>query len=425
MTGDRFDVVVVGSRVAGASTALLLAKLGLRVLLADKARFPSDTLSSHQLQVPGAAALHRWGLLGQVLQQGSSAVSELELTVRDWTVRGRLPEVDGVSVLVSPRRLRLDHLLRTAANDAGADVADRFAVDGLEIVGGRVVGVVGRDGGRATRRVKADLVIGADGKNSIVSTTVRAPIMRSHPRQTFAAYAYWSGLVLERAEVHHLPGRAIAAFPTDDGLTVTFVAAPTSELAVARSDPVDFVRRALRGSGRLGTLIEGLQPVERVRLAPDLPHRMLKAHGPGWALVGDAGLVMDPVTAQGMTNAFLSAEMLAGSVAQAMQRDRRLDSYLHLYQDQRDRALAGMFAFTAELAALRPSVGSGLMVRRLGRSQAEVDRLLAVFSGVEQPERFFRVTSLARSLGAVGVAEQLRARAVQLWRPDRPQLISG
>ena len=58
-----YDVIVVGTRVAGASTALLLARGGLRVLAVDRARFPSDTLSTHQIQVPGVARLARWGLL--------------------------------------------------------------------------------------------------------------------------------------------------------------------------------------------------------------------------------------------------------------------------------------------------------------------------------------------------------------------------
>ena len=421
MTGDRFDVVVVGSRAAGAPTALLLARLGLRVLLADKARFPSDTLSSHQLQVPGAAALRRWGLLDQVLRHDLSAVSELELTVRDSAVRGRLPAVDGVSLLASPRRARLDHLLRTAAHDAGAELAEGFTVDGVDIVDGRAVGVVGRDASRATRRVQADLVVGADGKNSIVSAAVRARVLRNHPRQTIAAYAYWSGLQLERAEVHHLPGRAIAAFPTDGELTVTFVAAPTNELAVARRDPVSFVRGALARCDNLGRVTQRAEPVERVRLAPDLPHRMLQAHGPGWALVGDAGMVMDPVSAQGMTNAFLSAEMLARAVAMAMEDNRQLDAHLDHYQAERDRAFSSMFNFTAELARLRPSLQSALVVQHLRRSQSTVDRLLAVFSGVEDPDHFFRPVNIARSIGAAGVADLLRLRAVQLWRPDEAQ----
>jgi flavin-dependent dehydrogenase len=59
MAGQGCDVIVVGARVAGAATAMLLARRGLRVLAVDRARFPSDTLSTHQVQVPGVALLNR------------------------------------------------------------------------------------------------------------------------------------------------------------------------------------------------------------------------------------------------------------------------------------------------------------------------------------------------------------------------------
>jgi flavin-dependent dehydrogenase len=55
-----YDVIVVGTRAAGASTAMLLARRGMSVLAVDRARFPSDTLSTHQVQVRGVACLRRW-----------------------------------------------------------------------------------------------------------------------------------------------------------------------------------------------------------------------------------------------------------------------------------------------------------------------------------------------------------------------------
>ena len=63
----EYDVIVVGARVAGAATAMLLARRGLRVLVLEQARFPSDTLSTHQIQLPGVACLARWGLLDKVI----------------------------------------------------------------------------------------------------------------------------------------------------------------------------------------------------------------------------------------------------------------------------------------------------------------------------------------------------------------------
>jgi 2-polyprenyl-6-methoxyphenol hydroxylase-like FAD-dependent oxidoreductase len=72
-----YDVIVVGGRVAGSSTAMLLARRGYKVLVVDRAAFPSDTLSTHQVQVPGIAMLDRWGLLDRVIASGAPATRHL------------------------------------------------------------------------------------------------------------------------------------------------------------------------------------------------------------------------------------------------------------------------------------------------------------------------------------------------------------
>ena len=73
----RHDVVVVGARAAGAATALLLARLGHDVVVLDRAVFPADTLSTHQIARTGVVQLHRWGLLEAVLDSGAPAIREV------------------------------------------------------------------------------------------------------------------------------------------------------------------------------------------------------------------------------------------------------------------------------------------------------------------------------------------------------------
>jgi flavin-dependent dehydrogenase len=168
-TASRYDAIVVGARVAGAPTAMLLARQGLRVLLLDRARFPSDTVSSHQVQVPATAALRRWGLLDAVLSDEGSATRRVSLDVGDVVVSGTWPVVEGEGRLVSPRRTRLDQLLITAAMDAGAEVESGFTVERVLIEDGRATGVSGRLGRGARVTLRADLVVGADGKRSLVA----------------------------------------------------------------------------------------------------------------------------------------------------------------------------------------------------------------------------------------------------------------
>src|ERR1051326_9012070 len=124
-----YDVVVVGARAAGATTAMLLARAGLRVLAVDRARFPSDTLSTHQIQVPGVACLHRWGLLDKVAATGCPPTRRIRFDTGDAVLTGSYPEFEGVDAVYSPRRTMLDAILVDAARAAGAEVVEGFDVD--------------------------------------------------------------------------------------------------------------------------------------------------------------------------------------------------------------------------------------------------------------------------------------------------------
>ena len=103
-----YDVIVVGTRVAGASTAMLLARRGLKVLAVDRAAFPSDTLSTHQVQVPGVARLARWGILDGVVAAGTPAATSVRFDPGQVVLRGSFREFEGASAVYSPRRTLLD-----------------------------------------------------------------------------------------------------------------------------------------------------------------------------------------------------------------------------------------------------------------------------------------------------------------------------
>ena len=177
-----YDVIVVGARVAGASTALLLARRGLKVLAVDRAEFPSDTLSTHQVQVPGVARLRRWGMLDGVVAAGPPPAASVRFDPGPVVLRGRFPEFEGASAVYSPRRTLLDKLLVDAARAAGAEVRERFAFDSLVFDGDRVVGIRGRSRGGAAVTETARLVVGADGRHSAVAKAVRAPASETPPQ---------------------------------------------------------------------------------------------------------------------------------------------------------------------------------------------------------------------------------------------------
>ena len=298
-----YDVIVVGARVAGSSTAMLLAGRGLRVLVVDRAAFPSDTLSTHQVQLPGGARLRQWGLLDRVVASGAPPARQVRFDAGPVVLRGRFPAFEGVDAVYSPRRTVLDAWLLEAARTAGAEVRERFTVEELVVDGGRVTGVRGRDKGGRPVVERARLVVGADGKHSLVARTVAAAVHHERPPLSMGCYTYWQDVPLYGGEIYSRPRRAIGAWPTNDGLTLTYLAWPVEEFPAFRADVEGNVLRTLDLAGDLGERVRAGRRAERFRASPDLPNVVRRPYGPGWALVGDAGLVMDPMTGQGIGDA--------------------------------------------------------------------------------------------------------------------------
>ncbi len=164
---DRYDVVIAGARCSGASTAMLLARQGLRVLVVDPTEHGSDTLSTHALMRGGVLQLHRWGVLDAVRAAGTPAIRKTTFHYGEEATEVMIKPRDGVDALYAPRRTVLDTVLVDAALSAGAEVAHGRSVVGLlgdpqeRIRGVRITGV-----DKSVTEVAADLVIGADGVRS-------------------------------------------------------------------------------------------------------------------------------------------------------------------------------------------------------------------------------------------------------------------
>src|SRR5712691_8583634 len=115
-----WDVVVVGGRAAGASTAMLLARAGMRVLCVERTRLGSDTLSTHALMRAGTLLLAKWGLLDSVIDAGTPAVQRTLFHYGAESVPVSIRPAAGVDALYAPRRTLIDRLLVGAAVAAGA-----------------------------------------------------------------------------------------------------------------------------------------------------------------------------------------------------------------------------------------------------------------------------------------------------------------
>ena len=305
-----FDAIVVGARCAGAPTAMLLARAGHRVLLLDRATFPSDTLSTHVIHQPGVAALARWGLLDTLRASGCPPLDRARYEVADIRLDGCARGVAGSAPAYAPRRHVLDTILVEAATAAGAELREGCRVTGLlHDDTGRVAGVAGSHGGRRFS-ARARLVIGADGMRSTVARLVRAPYTVRDPRLTCAYYSYWADVPAD-LELYEQTGGWVAAVPTHDDATLVLAYFPQSRFDEVRTDAarahLDQVRTT---APALYDRLRRKEQVERLRGTGDQQNFFRQAAGPGWALVGDAGHHKDSITARGISDAFFQAETL-------------------------------------------------------------------------------------------------------------------
>src|SRR5712691_2312044 len=403
-----YDVIVVGCRVAGAATAMLLARAGLRVLAVDRASFPSDTLSTHQLQVPGVARLKRWGVLDSLIAAGTPATRKVSFSFAGSIVRGRMPAVDGVDALYSPRRTILDNALVNAAGQAGVEVRQRFVVERLLFDGLRVTGVAGREKGGVPVTERASLIIGADGKHSLVAAAVAAKVKFERGALTAASYTYWDGIELGGGEMYGLDGAAVGAWPTNDRLAMVYVARPLATFKASHDERVADYTNTIDRCGDLGARARSSRMAERVRSTIDVPNHIRRSFGAGWALAGDAGAVMDPITGQGMADALRDAEFLAEAAVAGLGGSVPLEHALGRYERRRDAALRPMLRMTLRLAALRP-VGAfeHALFEALATQPADADRFFAINSGAAAQGTLFNPASLVRLLGARRVAALL------------------
>src|SRR5262245_1155789 len=157
-----FDVIVIGARCAGSPTAMLLARKGYRVLVVDRATFPSDTVSTHLVHPLGAAALSRWGLLDRLTTTGCPPIHTYTYDFGPFTIAGA-PGTDTAPVAYCPRRTILDKVLVDAAAEAGAEIREGFTVDEILIEDGRAVGIKSRSN-HGSDIERARVIIGADGR---------------------------------------------------------------------------------------------------------------------------------------------------------------------------------------------------------------------------------------------------------------------
>lgn len=408
LPADTFDAIVVGARVSGAATAALLAERGARVLLLDQATFPAPTVSCPIIFGNSLAVLERIGALASVEALGAPKIRLYGTRLQAIDLTARLPATLGRDYAYSIRRERLDEaVLRQVACRPGITLRENFKVTGLIWSLGRVVGVRGRPGHGPEQVFYADLIVGADGKRSLVAREVGAQIYARMAGESCIFYAYYRDFAPLRepsaiAYVDPSSRTGVLVFDADAGLTVVSAGLPAEQFAAAKRDPEEAIERVWRGFPELAERGRHAARATKVMGQGPLDSYFRQSYGPGWALVGDAGHYLDPVTGQGINNALRSAELLAEAWAQ---RDRRAgwQGALAEYQRQRDAAARPMFDLMAASTRLRALAEARIgvdapLLRAIARSPAHASRYVGIYSGATPIAEFFNPANLGRIL---------------------------
>jgi 2-polyprenyl-6-methoxyphenol hydroxylase-like FAD-dependent oxidoreductase len=415
--GNRsdYDAVIVGASLAGCATAIALGRAGVSVALVEKQPDPAafKRMCSHFIQASAVPALER---LEPIIEAGG-----MRSRMRAWTPWGWIEAPPSQArEAVNLRRELLDPLLReTAAATPGVELMLGRTAERLVHEGETVRGVVVRDREGEETSLRAQLVVGADGRDSRIAelSAVKTKVS-AHGR--FAYGAYFEGPPANAdgaSSIWMLDPNWAAAFPTDSGLTF-YAAMPTKDrLPEFRDDPegalVSFV----------GDIPEA-PPIRTSRLASpvlgkiEMPNKVRVPVAPGLALAGDAAMAVDPLFGVGCGWAFQSAEWLACSVAPALRGEESLQDGLKRYQRRHRRGLRGHATIINEYASgrkMRP--GERLIFSASARDERLAQSFEAFGTRSIGPARFF-AAAMPRAI-AVNARHALNSRSQQ--RPVAPQ----
>jgi 2-polyprenyl-6-methoxyphenol hydroxylase-like FAD-dependent oxidoreductase len=394
-----YDAIIVGSRIAGSATGMLLARHGFRVLVVDRTIFPSDTISTHIVWQHGVNWLIDWGLGDAVSQLGAPAIERMTFDFGAFSLTGTIPAVGRARYAYAPRRMKLDPMLVAAAADAGAEVRHGFTVEEIVFDGDRVAGIRGRDRSGASVTEHAKVVIGADGLYSTVARTVKPFEYNSKLPLACWYYSYWSGLRRDTPTLYSRPHITFGAIPTNDGLACLAVAWPQHRFPEIKTDVERHYLAALDAAPEFKEEVVRARREERFYGTGYLPSYYRKPYGQGWALVGDAGYHKDPVLGQGISDALRDSGLLVQALQDVFSGVAAWDTAMERYEMARNVAVKEIYEMNAAFASLEPPAPEiQTVLEALPGNAKQTSRWLGVITGAVLPSEFYTPENVATIL---------------------------
>ncbi|MCU0625718.1 MAG: FAD-dependent monooxygenase [Gemmatimonadaceae bacterium] len=403
-------VIVVGGGPAGAASAWALASLGHEVLILDRARFPRDKACAEYLSPQASRVLHAMGVLGDVERAGAAQLAGMTVRAPDGgIIHGEFAARHGFTAFrdrgLALRRRRLDPILLDGARRAGAQLREGVAVHDLERnAHGDVCGVWVRDAQGGAQRLRADLVIGADGLRSVVGRRlgVAAHLGWPFPRRV-AFVAHWRGVqgVGAHGEMHVERDGYVGIADVGHGEVNVAIVVPRGRARDAAGDAAGFMDRWLARRPQLAPRFAGAARVTPVRATGPFAARATRAWAPGALLAGDAADFFDPFTGEGIYAALRGGELLAPFAADALRasgRGARLRA-LAAYDGARRREFGGKWLVERLIGtAVAVPALMNHAARTLGARRDMADLLVGVTGDIVPAREVLRPGFLLRLL---------------------------
>ena len=196
----------------------------------------------------------------------------------------------------------------------------------------------------------------------------------------------------------------MGCFPTHDGLTLIAVLWPSSRFQEIRTDIEGHVRRVLESTPTVADRLESARREEKWSGTAGVPNYFRQPFGPGWALVGDAGYEKDPITAQGISDAFIDAEAVATALDDGWSGRRALGDALAEYHTSRDQRAKPMYDFTCQMATLEPPPPPmQQLFAALRGNQEATNQFYSALTGSRPLPTFMNPENLGRIIASAGV----------------------
>ncbi|MBU8918313.1 NAD(P)/FAD-dependent oxidoreductase [Bacillus sp. FJAT-29953] len=392
----KFDVIITGARCAGSSLAIYLAKEGFQVLLIDRSSFPSDTLSTHTFFNNTTALFREMGVLEKLLETNAPPVKDIKFQFEDTTIEGKIPEVLGEENCYCIRRTFLDHtLFEHAKSLKGVTVLEGFRVTDIIRQNGAIVGIKGTDSNGLDQEFIADIIVGADGRNSTIRRLTDSKQKLRVPAKVGIYYGYFRNFnndLVPKFEVHKVKDNTAILFPTNDDLCTVVGIFPLDNKAFIqnlKNKPEESLRSLLTEgfpNTTIGSRLKQATLVEPIKGILGYENFWNTGMGNGWALVGDAVCFKDPSMAQGIHDAVYGAKILSGILVKYKNQYQQWQKISEEYQKSLEDEFMVRFYMGCEISKNeRISEQQDAINKLISAHPKAVEKFLGIYNYANEP----------------------------------------